>query len=252
MRLLAVPEAEEALHERTDPMSWLAMIVDWFARRDPLARAGELAVAEAERMFVLDVVDPPAGDRRPLAALWLAIINDIIHRAGWTWIRYRGNERGAAQWCGHFAAACWRTAGIDPKWLATFWASTLRLAAWARYRKWNETSAGVKPATAARMLIGVGAGERAFPDGSLPRAGDIVIVGDGTPIEGDHITLLISYDPVAGAWHTISGNGGGVGPDGKRREGIVKTDYKATGPGYRVLWVLRPGEGDLLAKSPPA
>lgn len=231
-------------------MSWLSTIMNWFSARDPLVRAGELAVAEAERMFALDVVDPPAGDKRPIAGVWLAVINDVIHRAGWTWIKYRGNERGAAQWCGHFAAACWRTAGIDPQWLATFWASTLRLSSWVQYRPWNGVTAGMRPASCARMRIEVDRDMRdeiIFPDGSPPRAGDIVIVGDGTPVEGDHITLLISYDSATGVFATISGNGGGLGPDGKRREGIVKTDYRADGRGYRVLWVYRPGQSDLLA-----
>jgi len=209
---------------------------------DALQLAGERAVAEAQRLWSLDVYDPRVADDTENGKRCKAIISDIVRDAGWTWaVPYRGD--GAVQWCGMFAAACWRTAGIDPQWLATFWASTLRMATWFRYRDWNETSAGDRPASGGRMIMR--GTDATFPDGTLPRAGDIVIVGDGTPAEGDHITLLERYSP--SVFHTVSGNGGGEGPVGKRREGISKADYFATRGGYRVLWVARPGVGDLLA-----
>lgn len=221
-------------------MSWLSRILNLFTGRDPLARAGELAIAEAERLWSLDVYDPSKFDKTARANRSREVINDILIAAGWHWATpYMGN--GPPQWCGLFAAKCWRVAGIDPRWLATFWASTLRLASWVRYRKWNSTSAGVKPELGGRMFMR--GTDAAFPDGSQPRAGDVVIVGNGTPAEGDHITLLVSRE--GDVWHTISGNGGGLGPDGRRREGIVKTDYRVDGKGYRVLWVMRPGLADL-------
>lgn len=234
-------------------MSWLSKLLKLFHRGEPtpadrLARAGELAIAEAVRLWKLDVYDPPYGDSRPRAKFCLEVINDIIRRAGWGWVTYKGN--GPPQWCGLFAAACWRTAGIDPGWLATFWASTLRLSYWVCYRAWNKTPAGAPSANGSRQWLRVERDmpidEMRFRDGTAPRAGDIVIVGDGTPAEGDHITLLVELD-ATGTFHTISGNGGGVGPDGRRREGIVKTDYRADAErGYRVLWVYRPGVDDLL------
>ncbi len=231
-------------------MSWLDKFVSWFIVRDPLLEAGERAAREAERMWALDVYDPRKGETSAAAKKSLAVIQDIVNRAGWTWVTYTGNND--TQWCGHFAAACWRTAGIDPSWLATFWASTLRLASWVRYLKWNDKSGGVRPAQGGRMLLAV---DRAtapealvFADGTRPRRGDIVIVGDGTPKEGDHINVLVGFSAERGTFHTISGNGGGLGPDGKRREGIVKKDYTASATsGYRVLFVIRPGVSDLLA-----
>lgn len=221
-------------------MGWLDAIVGWF-KADRLARAGELAIEEAERLWLLDVYDPPKSDKSPQADHSRAVISEIVASAGWSWATpYAGNH--ATEWCGMFAARCWRTAGLDPRWLATFWASTLRMAKWFRYAKWNETSAGTKPKTGGRMFMRGTDAE--FPNGTQPRAGDIVVVGDGIPGQGDHITLLVGRE--GNVWRTISGNGGGIGPDGKRREGIVKASYRATGTGYRVLWVYRPGLDDLL------
>lgn len=204
---------------------------------DRLARAGELAVAEALRMWAVDVYDPRHADESENAKRCKRIIGDIITHAGWNWAltdgEYLGN--GPPQWCGLFAASCWRVAGIDPLWLATFWASTARLASWIRYRDWNGKDAG--SGTGRLVMRG---GDTTFE----PRAGDVVIVGDGTPEEGDHITLLLTRE--GDDWHTISGNGGGVGPTGKPREGISKQTYHVNRGGYRVLWVMRPGVGDLL------
>lgn len=231
--------------------SWIDQVVSWFVRRDPLKRAGEIAAAEAERMWQLDIIDPPKGATSEQAKRSLIVINEILAASGWAWAGpYKGN--GPPQWCGLFAATCWRRAGLDPKWLATFWASTLRLSYWIRYKAWNGTSAGKRPEAGARMVISVDRDTRpedlVFADGSAPRRGDIVIVGDGTPTEGDHITVLTAFDAVSGVFTTISGNGGGVGPRGDRREGVSLRDYVARpASGYRVLWVMRPGAEDLEA-----
>ncbi len=229
-------------------MSWLDTIVAWFARRDPLTRAGELAAAEAVRLWRLDVYDPPKGDRSIGAMASLVVINDVIQRGGWTWVNYEGN--GSPQWCGLFAGACWRTAGIDPKWLATFWASTLRLSRWIRYTDWNSTTAGKRPVSGGRMVLklerDMPPAKMLMPDGTPPRAGDLVIVGDGKPVEGDHINVLLSFNVQTGIYETISGNGAGLGPDNLRREGIVRRNYVAHATsGYGVLWVMRPGAADL-------
>lgn len=231
-------------------MRWLDGIINWFVRRDPLERAGELAAAEAERMWQLDIIDPPKGASSEQAKRSLIVINEILSASGWSWAGpYTGN--GPPQWCGLFAATCWRRAGLDSGWLATFWASTLRMAHWFGYRAWNGTSAGQRTAKMPRLALAVRRDMRpheiVMPDGAPPRPGDIVVVGDGTPKEGDHITVLISFDATTGVFRTISGNGGGVGPDGKSREGISRRDYKADQSGYRVLWVYRPGVEDLAA-----
>lgn len=232
-------------------MGWIDGIIEWFKNRDPLLKAGELAAAEAERLWKLDVVDPPIGAVGTKALASLAVINKILADAGWSWAGpYRGN--GPPQWCGLFAASVWRAAGIDPKWLATFWASTVRLDYFFHYRPWksetSQTSAGERTANAPRMVIELDkhstAADVVFPDGSSPRAGDIVVVGDGNPAVGDHITICMGYKD--GVFDTISGNGGGAGPHGDRREGISRRDFHVGGTtGYYVLRVYRIGVDDL-------
>lgn len=228
-------------------MSWLNKFVDWFMIDDAVTRAGKRAVLEAERLFATDITDFAEGSTNPNVPRWKAAIQAIINASGWTWVKYVGNTRDpkeACQWCGMFAAACWRAAGIDPKWLATFWASTARLDNWAKGEHWNgEPAGGPRPYIA--LTPKSKPADVRFPGGLLPRAGDILVVGDTAPKDGDHITLVVSYDDDTGTFHTINGNGGGLGPDGKRREGVVKTDYTlGVGP-YYPLRVYRVLESDL-------
>jgi hypothetical protein len=230
-------------------VTWLDKIASWFVRKDPLVAAGERAVTEAERMWALDVIDPQSDDRSKRAAMSRAVIDDCLRAAGWSWqVPYKGD--GQVEWCGIYAAACWRAAGINPKWLATFWASTYRLDLWVRYKAFENKTAGTRPAAGGRMLIDLDRnstpGHAKYADGTPPRAGDVCIVGDGTPAVGDHITLVMSFDARTGIVKTISGNGGGIGPDGKRRHGIVKTDYHIGGSGFRVMRFIRPGADDLI------
>lgn len=214
---------------------------------DALTRAGELAIAEAERLWSLDVIDPRKGDTRGIAIESLVVINDIIRTAGWGFATpYRGN--GEPQWCGMFAAKCWAAGGLDPSWFATYWASTYRLHLWARYRKFSTKSKTNPPpmlGVERRELVPL---ERGQPLGFEPRAGDIIIVGDGEPDEGDHVTLCVRYDAVARTFDTISGNGGGVGPKGNKREGISRRDYAIDASGHRAMWIIRPAVSDLLAE----
>lgn len=213
---------------------------------DRLRLAGERALAEAVRYWELDIYDPSAWDHSARADRSRKLIDEFLRACGWTWkIPYRGNEPGAVQWCGIFAGACWRAAGIDPRWLATYFASTMRLAYWVRYRAWDDKHPNPRPASVdgLRQVSELGGGKSPT---FTPRAGDILIVGDGKPGEGDHITLVVSYNAATRTFSTINGNGGGHGPDGKRREGVVRTDYTIGGPGYRALWLLRPGIDDLV------
>src|SRR5690606_13456747 len=109
------------------------------------------------------------------------VIQQVVDAAGWTWIKYTGN--GATQWCGMFVAACWRAAGIDPSMLATFFASTIRLHAWAHGKPFNGKP-NPKPRHGKRLVC--------QPHKKLtfePRPGDILVIGDGDPSAGDHICL---------------------------------------------------------------
>lgn len=224
-------------------MSWLDTVISWFASKDPVALASSRAADEAERYFTLDIVDPPKGSSHPQAARWLKVISEIIHRCGWTWIKYEGNEKGANQWCGEFAGACYAEAGLDPQWLRDFFPSTYRLLCWARGRP----APSGKGAGGPRPLVPVTSRIVRFADGTPPRRGDILLVGTGHDPNGNHVTLVLSYDEKTGVFKTISGNGGGLGPDGKHREGVVKADFSVGATkGYHPMWVIRVLESDLL------
>lgn len=221
-----------------------------------LIDAGRAALAEMERLFQLDVIDPAARDLAPPAPgsspkLHLAheravhsreVIDEILKACGWGWrTPYAGNHLGP-EWCGLAAGKGWAAAGLDPTWLAAFFPSTLRLHYWAHYRDWNDHGNRPPASGPRRVAIQV---DGKLPDGFTPREGDIVIVGDGNPGVGDHITVF-KREVAPGRWLTISGNGGGNGPDGKYREGIVEREFSLSGTGYRVLWIYRPALSDLL------
>lgn len=210
---------------------------------DKLEVAGRRAAREAERLWELDIIDPPVGSKDPLAAQSLAVITDIIRENGWTWaLPYRGN--GPPQWCGMFAGSCWVEAGLDASWLSTYFASAHRLRCWGTYQKFNQKSkANPRPRgllVSERLHIDLRTG---LTHGE-PHAGDILIVGDGNPDVGDHVTVVISY--ANGVFDTISGNGGGLGPKGDNREGISRRSYVTQDKGYRPMYLIRPALSDLL------
>lgn len=213
---------------------------------DALALAGQRAITEATRLWNLDVFDPPKADHSPRARACAKIIEDVIKAAGWGFATpYEGN--GAPQWCGLFAGACWRAAGLDPKWLATYFASTYRLNLWASYQKFDQKHPNPRPANDLRLIADC---DHQFGLPFAPQAGDILIVGDGDPKVGDHITLVVDYDAAVRTFDTISGNGGGVGPRGDKREGISRRAYTIGAKGYRAMWLIRPAFSDLLAETP--
>ncbi len=215
---------------------------------DALTRAGELAAAEIERIWKLDIIDPKRGSKDPRAKASLAEINRIIVRSGWGKPgEYKHN--GKPQWCGMAAGDAWTTAGLDPAWLRVFWASTDRLVAWGGYKPFNGHANAKMPAVPGdrRVLVKVFPGR---PLTIVPRVGDVAIVGDGDRVTGDHVTVSMGYDPARRVFDTISGNGGGVGPDGRSREGVSRKDYSIDTGDRRVMWIVRPAFGDLLAEKP--
>lgn len=215
---------------------------------DALTLAGERALNEARRLWSLDIYDPKRTDHTMRGEFCRAHINAMLRACGWDWeVPYAGD--GAVEWCGIFAAACWRSAGIDERWLPQFFPSTMRLNAWARYQNWNEHKNPAPTNGDRRMYAPIAANATGLP--FVPRAGDIVIVGDGSPWCGDHITLCERYSPATRTVTTLSGNGGGVGPNGDRRQGVSRADFKVgASSGYRVMFVIRPAFGDLLAERP--
>lgn len=207
-----------------------------------LAEAGKAAVVEGLRMWHLDVVDPKSADKSERAESSRKVIDEILTAGGWTWqVPYKGD--GQVEWCGLFVAACWRAAGIDPKWLATFFASTYRLESWARYRAFNDKP-NRKPATGPwRLMAEMTQHSSALP--FAPREGDILMIGDGSPAAGDHICLVTGYDAVNRIFLTVEGNGSGLGPDGKRRQGIVTARRHLGGEGYCARRLIRPAPSDI-------
>lgn len=208
---------------------------------DRLEDAGRTAIEQAAKLWTSDIIDPARNDYSPLGTHSRAAINGIVNAGGWTWINYRGD--GDLEWCGLFAGACWRAAGLDPKWLATYWASTYRLDVWARYRDFDAKHPNPRSAAGPwRLVAELGTESTSLP--WEPRAGDILMIGDGQPAMGDHICLVESY--AAGVFQTYEGNGVGLGPDGKRRQGVVRGARHLGGGGYCARRLIRPAVGDLL------
>lgn len=208
-----------------------------------LVGAGVAALAEATRLWNLDIFDPPIGSKHIRARECLTVIDGIMDRNGWRPNGgYKGN--GPPQWCGMFAGDCWRAAGLNPRWLSVFFASTMRLHAWATYQPWNEHKNPRPTGNDLRLCAELGPGK---PLPFAPRAGDIVIVGDGTPKDGDHITVAVSFISSRRSFMTISGNGGGFGPRGNEREGISMREYFIDSGRYKAMLAIRPALGDLGA-----
>jgi hypothetical protein len=209
-----------------------------------LAEAGRNAVLEGLRLWNLDVFDPKLGDHSDRANASRAVIDELLTACGWTWqVPYKGD--GQVEWCGIFAGACWRAAGLDPKWLATYFASTYRLDLWGGYRSFDERHPNPAPAAGAqrRLMARLDQSSTTLP--FTPREGDILMIGDGAPAAGDHICLVTGYDAERRVFLTVEGNGVGLGPDGKRRQGIVTGQRKLGGEGYCARRLIRPAPSDI-------
>lgn len=213
---------------------------------DALRRAGELAVEHAAKLWAYDIIDPKRSDETVKAELSRAHIDTMLRDCGWTWeIPYKGD--GQVEWCGIFAGSCWKAAGLDPTWLRTYFASTYRLDLWARYRVFDAAHPNPKPTVPEhRVLVELTPQSTAVPVEVRP--GDILMIGDGTPSMGDHICIVASYDEQRRVFNTIEGNGVGLGPDGKRRQGVVRGERILGGLGYCARRLIRPAFGDLLAE----
>ena len=209
--------------------------------------AGERVANLATQIWEEDVFDARVSDKTTEGLRCKTRISDFTRENNWG--TYKGDGSGT-QWCGMFAWYCWKHAGsLDPKWLKSYSQSTYRNQLWAQYKNWSKNDLNPRAAdpTDRRLYVDL---RKPFPAGFTPQQGDVVIVGDGTPSFGDHITLLTDYDAVTGAYKTISGNGGGLGPNGNSREGVSLKTYYLNKGGYRVMWLIRPAFGDLLAEQP--
>ncbi len=210
---------------------------------DKLEVAGRKVADAMVKLWNLDIIDPQIGSKAPRAAKSLGAIEEIIKLNGWSWaLPYKGN--GPPQWCGMTAGAAWAGAGLNPVWLPTYFASTYRLMLWATYQKFDQKSVPNPDPGHNRKRLYLDLSEASAAT-TVPRPGDIVIVGDGDPRVGDHVTICVSF--ANGVFDTISGNGRGRGPKGDTREGVSRKAYAiGQSSGYRPLWLIRPAAADLL------
>lgn len=133
---------------------------------------------------------------------------------------YRRN--GQFQWCGAFAAWCWSI--LDAEIRLHHFASTYRLDGWT-----------------------AGNARRLTPEELLP--GDLAIVGPRDKTA--HITVVVGepheVDGIVSV-ETVEGNATGLGPAGKRYEGVIRRRRPFYAPDpriYRVHFGVRPAAEDM-------
>jgi hypothetical protein len=145
-----------------------------------------------------------------------------------------------------FAAFAW-SAAIALVTRRTYFPSTYRLDAWAQYQTIGNVI-NSKPASGPyRVYVQLGEASTTIP--IAPQPGDILLVGDGRPAYGDHVTLVERYDATTRLFATIEGNGVGVGPRGNRRQGVVRATRPLgarAGHSYIARRLIRPAPSDIL------
>lgn len=232
---------------------------------DKLRSAGAAALAKAVQLYQSDIWDPPARDHRPVAERWRDAITEMIggdgrgHGLGWGWEgRYAGD--GDFEWCGAFAARCWEEGGLLPLVRRESWASCYRLQRWASHRPTSPAAPSF--ASPPRLCVAFDEHTQALPEGLEVRPGDVLIVGGVGTGPGKHITLVERFDEATGTFWTYEGNAGGLGPDGKRRQGVIRGRRRLGLPfgkvdkagkitllqppsTYHARWLIRPSLTDL-------
>lgn len=207
--------------------------LDAFCLRD----AGQRALSTALALWHNLVRDPPRRslhdrqydeDRRIIDAL-------IRTPVGLNWPRcsdeveaYRFD--GDYEWCGAFAARCWRAAGLDPMLATIYFSSTYRLDMYGRERL---AFASKREKALVARLGGkceyLQLDDDSTPDdvaAFAPRAGDILLVGsesyeDRMPY-GTHVTIVESFDAAASTFLTVEGNATGELGNRQHGQGVVK------------------------------
>lgn len=210
---------------------------------DPLVEAGWDAFVNALHWWEQDIFDPRPGDRSDDANRCRSLIQEII-RDCWPEHVYRG-DRAGAEWCVMFWRACWTSLVFSPAENATYFPSTYRVSElWA-----GRSIFGVMcPVRPGRQRWTFDAHSTELPPGCEPRAGDLLVVGDGSPRYGDHACLVESYDATIRRFRTVEGNAVGLGPRGNRRQGVIRGSRplgKRAGEAYYALALYRPSVEDL-------
>ena len=168
----------------------------------------EEAMKRAEAEWQRNVTEPEYGGE------WQRIDAYIRSSQGlnWSW-ESPYTRNGQFSWCGAFAAFCYGES-VLPSIRKKIFASCYRM-----WSNWGSTSR--------------------CRDGEQPLPGDIVTVftnDEQTPVQGNHIVLVVNSPDEHGDFHTIEGNAHGEGPDG-RIEGVIKRtrNISAVAHIYRLL-----------------
>ncbi len=212
---------------------------------------GKAAVIRAERTWLLDIQDGKAGTFPEASRKFIDAIMRTDAGVGWSWLKeYRGD--GQFEWCTTFIAYCINKVAPIPlkPWRFYFFASTDRLEALSHYDAWQGEIPNPKPASGPyHQVIELDetsqAHECRFADGSLPRAGDIVLVGGVHTGAGRHGVLAVGYNENTGVFDTWEGNATGLGPKGVLRQGVIKATRRvgllpgASKTTYHVRRVIR-------------
>lgn len=182
----------------------------------------EIVIAAALEEWKRHVEEPPGKG-------WGRIVDYIHEGLGWRrQFKSKAYRNRSFEWCGAFAAHCYRIAGLSLKVRKSRLASCYRLWKWSGKTKPNA--------------------RRIEPHSIEP--GDIVVVGPeitgGRTRWGKHI--CIAYKPSADGWQTIEGNAHGSLASGYG-EGVVRQErpFGASNPRtYRILYGVRPLECDYI------
>lgn len=237
-----------------------------------LVAAGQKALDACLALWSQRIVDPPRQSiHDPAYDDDRAAIDRLIRTtAGIDWRRcsdlveaYRHD--GDFEWCGAFASAGWRAAGLDQELAQVYFSSTYRL---DRYG-----SEGLAFGTAReKRLVKRCAGASAYlrlDEKSTPadvaafgaRAGDILLVGSKRGKKrypmGSHVTVVerTRVDENGVLWFdTVEGNATGRLPDGTRAQGVVRQSRRLGLPAaanldtYYARRLIRPALADLTVR----
>jgi CHAP domain len=191
-----------------------------------LDEIGVIAVCEAKRAWLQNIVDLPPAGASNYETCRKAIDDMIRSKAGldWNWQQqYRDNY----EWCGAFAAFAWRAAGLKHDLRYHFWSSTYRLDLFGHYRPFDAvTNPAPPPGQPRRQIVELdehsGPLDARFSFDDPPRPGDILLVGGKHTAYGRHVTVVESYDDATGTFTTLEGNATGSGPSGGVRHGVIR------------------------------
>lgn len=220
-----------------------------------LRNAGIVAICEAKIVWLRNIVDLPPRTSLHYERSRTAIDDMIRTPAGinWTWQRpYLSNY----EWCGAFAAYAWRAAGLSMFARRNYWSSNYRLDLWAQYLRFEDHANPRPPTGPYRMMIELdehsSPASALFPDGTAPRAGDVLTVGGVNTAYGKHVTLVETYDASSGTFHTVEGNGTGLSPAGNKQHGVIRAQRRigllpgASPATYFARRLIRPAPSDLV------